>query len=384
MSYFRLDSRGGRFYADLSPYGGPTLKALIPDNERRATTDPDVARNLYDRWVRYYLDDQKRRHLGLTRNVSLGDAARRWLADRVGERDAKSVTLEIYADLLERVILPEFGARTPLGQIDVSRVRRFMRERRKLLSASTVNRELTVLSQVFRWALEEEIVLVNPVALVRKPRPAPPRAAFLEPPVAWALLEAAGRYRAIPYARALVGMMLYCGLRLDEARGLEGRDVDRKGMRVHVRDNRFRSYQGGGIKQRASLRTVPLWPDLLEWLPDRIGAAPLFPSPKHPDRPLSMNVGKTLGRIARRAKIEQPVTPHVLRHTWCAMRLQTLDGGAPISEFQVMKEGGWTSTKMIHQIYGHLPRTRLRLEVLTYRPEAWQTAEEREEEEANG
>jgi integrase len=38
----------------------------------------------------------------------------------------------------------------------------------------------------------------------------------------------------------------------------------------------------------------------------------------------------------------------VQRHTYCAARLQTLDGGAPISPYTVSRELGHSSPAMVH------------------------------------
>lgn len=378
MSYFRLDSRGQRWYADLSKYGGPSLKALIPDGERRATLDEDVARDLYTRWSKYYLDHKRRRHLGLSQHVTLADFARTYIEDRSVLLDGiKASTLEGYGDTLDKTLIPFFGANTPLGAIDTDRVGKFIKARRKQtsrktgepISWSTIQRDLCVLSSLFDRAVTKDLIFENAVrkhGWVEKDDREP---LFLEPAEAWALLEAAAADRDRE-ARPYLASFLYCGLRLTEGRGLEPCDIDREHKRVLVRDNQYRSYQDGGIKQRASLRELPLWPDLEEWLPARIGRGPLHPSPKNPTQPRSKTMRRLLARLCKAAGIEKHVTPHTLRHTWCAMRLQTLDQGAPVAPFTVMVEGGWTSLKMVERIYGHLPKQRLRLEVLTYRPEA--------------
>jgi integrase/recombinase XerC len=380
MSLFRLESRGGRWYADLSKWGGPSLKAMIPDGERRATRDPDVAQDLYTRWKKFYLDYQRREHLGLTKMMPLGKLAREYIEARaMGRtrltRPIKAKTLEAYAWDLENVLIPFFKPNTPVGAIDEDRIDAYIEARRSTISKKTgrritdgtIQRELCVLSSLFQYAIRRKLVFQNPVREAGWLKRPEKNEVFLEVDEAWRFLEAA-RQDVYPYARPFVGMMLYCGLRLREALGLEARDVDPRAGVVHVRNNRFRTFEGGGIKYRSSIRTVPLWPDLREWLPPRVGRAPLFPTPGNDDKPLSHNVQKMFNRLARKAGIEKHVTPHVLRHTWCAMRLQTLDGGAPVSLFTVMREGGWSSLRMVERIYGHLPQQRLRLNELSYRP----------------
>lgn len=45
---------------------------------------------------------------------------------------------------------------------------------------------------------------------------------------------------------------------------------------------------------------------------------------------------------------------HLLRHTYTAARIQTLDRGAPVALYTVARELGHRSTNMIEDRYGHL------------------------------
>ena len=59
----------------------------------------------------------------------------------------------------------------------------------------------------------------------------------------------------------------------------------------------------------------------------------------------------------------------VFRKTYCSARLQTLDNGAPVSEFTVTREMGHSSPSMVRQIYGQLGQIRHRSEAVEYRVE---------------
>lgn len=378
MSYFRLPSRGNRFYGNFRRYGGPSLLALKAEGEGRATTDEDVAREIHQRYVKYYLDDKRRIHLGLSRFIKLGDAVETYLVARARKRDgAKGVTLEKYALDFQNRIIAYFGVNTPLAKIQERQVAAYVASRRRQISRKggtvsdgSIRRELSVLSSLFEFAIRQQWLLENPVHRHGFPPKGDPNPTFLEPSEAWALLEAAGE-DSYPFARAFLGVMLYCGLRQTEARGLEALDVDRDQGVIRVAENAYRSVRDGGIKNQRCIREVPLWPDLIEWLPARIGSLPLFPSPRNDSIPLARNPQRMFDRLVERAGITgKRITPHTLRHTWCAMRLQTLDHGAPVAPYTVMHEGGWSSLRMIEAVYGHLPRHRLRLAELTYRPEA--------------
>ncbi len=59
----------------------------------------------------------------------------------------------------------------------------------------------------------------------------------------------------------------------------------------------------------------------------------------------------------------------MLRHTYCAARLQTLDHGAPVSPFTVGRELGHGGDAMVRKVYGHLGEVRHRAAVVEYRVE---------------
>jgi integrase len=65
----------------------------------------------------------------------------------------------------------------------------------------------------------------------------------------------------------------------------------------------------------------------------------------------------------------QRVRPHMLRHTYCAARLQTLDRGAPVSLFTVGRELGHGGDSLVRRIYRHLGDVRHRAEAVEYRVE---------------
>lgn len=63
------------------------------------------------------------------------------------------------------------------------------------------------------------------------------------------------------------------------------------------------------------------------------------------------------------------IRPHMLRHTYRAAGLQTLDRGQPVSEYTVAKELGHGGPGLVRRIYGHLGAVRHRSETVEYRVE---------------
>jgi len=84
------------------------------------------------------------------------------------------------------------------------------------------------------------------------------------------------------------------------------------------------------------------------------------------------DVRKMLDAVGKRAGFERgSIRTKLFRHTYCAARLQTLDRGAPVSEYTVAREMGHGGTGLVHRVYGHLGQVRHRAEAVEYRVEAF-------------
>lgn len=59
----------------------------------------------------------------------------------------------------------------------------------------------------------------------------------------------------------------------------------------------------------------------------------------------------------------------MFRHTYTSARLQTLDGGAPVSPYTLSRELGHGSLQMVEKVYSHLGVVRHRSPAVEYRVE---------------
>jgi len=74
------------------------------------------------------------------------------------------------------------------------------------------------------------------------------------------------------------------------------------------------------------------------------------------------------GGVAKRAGWDAgAIRSKMFRHTYCAARLQTLDGGAPVGVYTVARELGHGSVAMVSRVYAHLGTVRHRAKVVEYR-----------------
>ncbi len=96
----------------------------------------------------------------------------------------------------------------------------------------------------------------------------------------------------------------------------------------------------------------------------------LFPSLATGREAMLTDARKPIDHITERAGWKPgEIRTKMFRHTYCAARLQTLDGGAPIPLYTVSRELGHTSQAMVQKVYSHLGTIRHRSEVVEYRVE---------------
>jgi len=393
----RLYQKGGRWYADLREYRdvGGRLLALIPPGAARATEDADLAMRL--------LLAELERLKGLRRDalavgegrtrVTLGQVAREFLTEErrlIDEQQPGAVTerwLEATAFHLERA-LKYFQPSRPLLAIDPEHVgdwlehlRRTVKGRNGQMSVDALRHHMHGLSKVYRYANHRRLLghHYNPVTDLEaryKPKGGRREAQFLEVADAARLLDAARRIPtkrpdlACPCLFELVATFLLTGGRRSEVLGLTAEDVSFERGTVTFRPHTHRR-----LKNRGSARVVPLWPQLAEILRPYIipadrtpRAGLLFPGEGRSGAPQMLtDFRKALTAAVTAAGLAVRVTPKVFRHSYCSSRLQTLDGGAPVSPFTVSRELGHGSREMVERIYGHLGTIRHRSEVVEYR-----------------
>jgi integrase len=107
---------------------------------------------------------------------------------------------------------------------------------------------------------------------------------------------------------------------------------------------------------------------LERYLAERPPGRLLFPSYRTGQEAIVTDFRKLLDAVAVRAGWKAgEVRSKVFRHTYTAARLQTLDGGAPVSVFTVAKELGHGGEAMVRKVYGHLGQVRHRAKVVEYR-----------------
>lgn len=377
--------RNGRAYLDARSYSdvGGSQERLVPPGEKVATKDAVVARELAAQRVRELESLRRDKVLhGITRRTELAPFAAYHLEKKAESETVTDQWLES-VEMHLRTALEFFGDCDihTIGVVGVQEYASYLttiRSRGKPLGPGSRRKYLNSLSNLFRRAAAEGYVLpgYNPVAaLMEKPQDKQSEAEWLEVYEAALLLEAARLYipargEAIPpqMLYTIVATYLLTGGREDEILGLLVTDISFERGTVTIRTNRWRR-----LKTRNAPRTLPLWPQLEQilrpYIFDRdepLGEL-LFPSPRGVEEAMITDLRKALDAAALPAGFAKgKIRTKVLRHTYCSARLQTLDGGAPVSEFTVAKEMGHGGFSLVRNIYGHLGRIRHRSDVVEY------------------
>ncbi len=225
-------------------------------------------------------------------------------------------------------------------------------------SPATMARKIATLRSFYKWAEKRAFVPMNPMTLIRTPRPSKrlPKAITIEQ---IELLLSAPDDKDVLGARdrAILETLYSTGIRISELVGLNESDLDEAGEAIRVR--------GKGKKERLAplgthaLAAVRQYRRLL--LTDPRFAAPptggreraLFVN-KHGGRLSSRSVRRKLDKYLKQVGLDPDISPHTLRHSFAT---HLLDNGADLRSVQELLGHQSLSTT---QVYTHLTTQRLR------------------------
>lgn len=301
-----------------------------------------------------------------------GDYAAQWYHVRK-EPFVSASSRESYRTALNKDLFPILGEHN-LRSISSMDLQQFV-NRYAGRSATKITVIMATLRGVFRCALADRLIDVDPAKGLLRPKAAPATEKTTFTPQQRAALEEVTRSHPQGHYLAL---MYYLGCRPGEARGLQWGDIDWRAGRVHIQ--RDIDYKDGGragaLKTSASARPVPLPVPLrailepLRGLPDTYIAH----AEKSPYKPLSKSSAERLWvsfmqaadmTIAADENNRYPVTdprhtytplftPHALRHNYITMCWEH-----GLDPYETMKLVGHTSITTTLNIYTHLSEAQL-------------------------
>jgi integrase/recombinase XerD len=227
------------------------------------------------------------------------------MAEDLRIRNYSPRTVGCYVSMMAR-FTREFGK--PPAQLGPDEIRTFqLRMIEKKLSWSLFNQAVCAIKFFYRVTLPRDFAVEQvPFAKCKRSLPT-----VLSVDEVRRLLETP----RCPKHRAVLSLIYGTGARLNEATHLRVGDIDGERMTVHIR-------HGKGGKARMVPMSAALR-DLLRsyWLVERPREY-LFPG-KEPGRPLhATSVQKACTQAQLRARIDKPVGPHVLRHSYATHLLE--------------------------------------------------------------
>lgn len=136
------------------------------------------------------------------------------------------------------IIFEAFGKDTKLSKITTSDIERFKNNRKDKVSASTVNRNLSLIKHMFSLAVHLEFINENPAKRVKKFPENNGRIRYLTLDEAEKLLNVCRREDKPEYIYPLVLLALNSGMRRGELLNLTWDDLDIGNNLIHVNDSK--------------------------------------------------------------------------------------------------------------------------------------------------
>ena len=308
----------------------------------------------------------------LSEDRLFGDYASEWYRIRKAPFVSAS-TKESYRTALNKDLLPILGDRN-LRAVTSMELQELV-NKYEGKSKSKITDVIATLRGVFRSALSDRLVSVDPTASLVRPRAKAPAEKLTLTPQQREALETVCRTHPNGHYLAL---LYYLGCRPGEARGLQWQDIDWEHRRVSIqRDIDYKDGSAPGkLKNRASYRSVPLPAPLaailrpLRGLPDTYVAH----GERGPDKPLSKSTSdRNWVRLMMAAGLVVPapspnkfvpsdprhdhhpvITPHALRHNYIPMCWEH-----GLDPYETMKLVGHASIKTTMDIYTHLSEAQM-------------------------
>ncbi|MFC0561673.1 tyrosine-type recombinase/integrase [Halalkalibacter alkalisediminis] len=186
---------------------------------------------------------------------------------------------------------------------------------------STIRKKLSIIKSFFSWLVSEEYIKRDPTTKLKAPKDEYRLPQSLSIQELEMLREACETVRQ----RAFLEVLYATGCRLSEVHGLNKAYINQQNMSTLV--------IGKGDKQREVYFSIRAMYHLDKYLKERKDdCEALMITERKPYRRLSKRgIQREIGIIAKRAGLQDKVSPHVLRHTFATL---TLNNGAELVAIQ--------------------------------------------------
>ena len=286
--------------------------------------------------------DEDRQGIKVGDDTLVGEWAKIWIEKY--KSDLRPNTLRMYKDAYNVHILSAVG-NMPLRTVKPVHIRDVMSSIADK-SESLQHKVLITMRQIFQTARQNGLIVKDPTEGVKiTPHAKPDKVKHLTKDQVRTLLEAVTDDKAM----AFVGLCLYCGLRREEAMGLQWGDIKGSSLTVNralafVKNQPDPSQE---LKTKAAHRTIPIPEPLMDILSNTPKTG-LYVITKADGGPMTQMAFRRLWEKVT-SVIDFSLHPHMLRHTYAT---NLYYAGVDLRTAQYLL--GHSSIQMTAQVYTHL------------------------------
>jgi integrase len=209
--------------------------------------------------------------------------------------------------IIRRELLPHWS-RKLAGDIHRRDVMKLTDEIKRRGAGIMANRTLSLISRVFNFGIDRELVETNPATRVRPPAKEKSRERVLENDEIKAFWNGLDKLPGEPETKLALKLLLTTAQRPGEIASLEWQEIDTEESVWTIPGEKSKN----GLAHRVPLSSLAL--EILSSLP-RANEGPVFPSPSDPKRPITRAaLARVIYRGRQTLKMD-PYTPHDLRRT---------------------------------------------------------------------
>ena len=289
------------------------------------------------------LREQDNAGLEVGDHTTVGEWAKIWLASY--KSDLRYSTVEMYRNAYNNHIMAVIGGMElrDVRQVHVRNVMSGVANK----SESLQHKVLLTMRQIFGTAIENGLIARNPADKTKiTPHATPNRPQYLSPAQVSTLMDSVMEPRAL----AFCALCLYCGLRREEALGLQWADIS-GGQLVVARAVTFGKNEAlptTELKNKSSCRILPV-PRALQEILDRTPRESKYIVPAADGREMTRSAYRRMWDIHVRRAVGFDIHAHMLRHTYATMLYRA---GVDLRTAQQLM--GHSSIEMTARIYTHL------------------------------
>lgn len=290
------------------------------------------------------LREQDHAGLQVGDHTLVGEWAQIWISSY--KTGLRASTLRMYRGSYNKHIMPVLGS-MELQDVRPVHIRAVMRSIAGK-SESTQHKVLLTMRQLFETARLNNLILRNPTDGIKPtPHARPTRKEYLTPDEARTLMQCV----TDPRARVFCALCLYCGLRKEEALGLQWADIGPSSLVVA----RAVTFPDGNqpdpsmeLKSKAAHRVLPI-PAPLRAVLDQTPRISVYVVPSPSGSVMTSTCFNRMWRQCVRKMVSFEVRPHMLRHTFATTLYH-----AGVDLRTAQKLMGHASIQMTANIYTHL------------------------------